>query len=104
MLKPVLAPSTTETGNCCADCTMTCLMRAIFIRSCLICAGILLISSVNTPVATGDATLVPLSTAHPLNLPVPRTRCPYVTISGLTRPYPFDNSLVVTPRDENDAI
>lgn len=70
--------------------------RADAIKACLILAGLItsprcktpLASRVIAPATTGDATLVPDNTLQPFFMFDPLTAEPYVTMSGLTLPYP----------------
>lgn len=82
--------------------------RADAIRACLILAGLItsprcntpLASKVTAPATTGDATLVPDNTLQPFFMFDPLTAEPYVTISGLTLPYPIKiNVSTVDPKN-----
>ena len=71
---------------------------AVAISDCFILAGFILYlgtalaSNATAPVTTGEATLVPLRERQPEWRAEPRTPLLYVTISGLTRPYPPGSS------------
>lgn len=78
------------------------ILWAVAVKDCFILAGFILLLSTalanraTAPVTTGEATLVPLRDRHPEWRADPRTPLLYVTMSGLTRPYPYGNSYRIT--------
>ena len=66
-------------------------------------SGMMLARRAMAPATTGHATEVPDRVRHPCESDRPRTRVPYVKISGFTLPYPSGSSHEVMPREEKSA-